>query len=51
AADNGQAAVVKLLLDTSKVNAGAKDRDKRTALHIAAKNKHKAVIKLLSLTS
>ncbi|KAK3347574.1 hypothetical protein B0H65DRAFT_460823 [Neurospora tetraspora] len=51
AAKNGHEAVVKLLLDTSKVDAGAQDRYGRTALHIAAENGHEAVVKLLSLAS
>ncbi|KAH7627230.1 hypothetical protein B0T09DRAFT_348734 [Sordaria sp. MPI-SDFR-AT-0083] len=47
----GREAVVKLLLNTGKVDAGAKDKDGRTALHIAAGNGHKAVVQLLSLAS
>ncbi|KAK3338119.1 hypothetical protein B0H65DRAFT_477827 [Neurospora tetraspora] len=51
AAKNGHEAVVKLLLDTGKVDADPKDRAGQTALHIAAENGHEAVVKLLSLAS
>ncbi|KAJ4380944.1 hypothetical protein N0V85_008692 [Neurospora sp. IMI 360204] len=40
-------AVVKLLLDTGKVDADPKDRAGQTALHMAAENGHEAVVKLL----
>ena len=45
--NNSHEAVVKLLLDTGKVDAGAKDENGRTALHMAAKHGHEAIIKLL----
>ncbi|KAK3957080.1 hypothetical protein QBC32DRAFT_201618 [Pseudoneurospora amorphoporcata] len=48
---NGHEAVVKLLLDTGKVNADAKDGAGRTALYTAAENGHEAVVKLLSPAS
>ncbi|KAK3334642.1 hypothetical protein B0H65DRAFT_481234 [Neurospora tetraspora] len=51
AARYGHEAVVKLLLDTGKVDVGAKDKDRRTALHMAAENRHEAVVKLLRLAS
>ncbi|KAK3339432.1 hypothetical protein B0H65DRAFT_476487, partial [Neurospora tetraspora] len=51
AAKNGHEAVVKLLLDTGKVDADAQDQDGWTALYIAAKNGYEAVLKLLSLAS
>ncbi|KAK3947967.1 hypothetical protein QBC32DRAFT_223034, partial [Pseudoneurospora amorphoporcata] len=47
AAENGHEAVIKLLLDTGKVDADPKDRDGRTALCMAAANGHEAVVKLL----
>ncbi|KAK3339412.1 hypothetical protein B0H65DRAFT_299455 [Neurospora tetraspora] len=40
-------AVIKLLLDTGKVDANAQNRYEETALHSAAKNGHEAVVKLL----
>ncbi|KAK3342928.1 hypothetical protein B0H65DRAFT_469780, partial [Neurospora tetraspora] len=51
AATYGHEAVVKLLLDTGKVDANVQDRYKRTALHMAAENRHETVVKLLSLAS
>ena len=57
AAENGHEAVVKLLLETGKVDADSKDEyDGRTPLSWAAENGHEAVVKLLlkmgnSLTS
>ncbi|KAH9205014.1 hypothetical protein DL95DRAFT_318379 [Leptodontidium sp. 2 PMI_412] len=49
AAQNGQEAVVKLLLDTSKVDADSKDQYDQTPLSWVAQNGHKAiaVVKLL----
>ncbi|EGZ68549.1 ankyrin, partial [Neurospora tetrasperma FGSC 2509] len=47
AAITGYEAVVKLLLDTGKVNADAKDGATRIALHIAAENGQEGVVKLL----
>ncbi|KAK3347588.1 hypothetical protein B0H65DRAFT_401618, partial [Neurospora tetraspora] len=40
-------AVVKLLLNTGKVDADVQDMDGWTALHMAVKNRHEAVVKLL----
>jgi len=48
AAENGYEAVVKLLLDTSKVDVYSKDKYSQTPLWRAAKNGQKAVVKLLS---
>jgi ankyrin repeat protein len=48
AAANGHEAVVKLLLDTGKVDANSKDSNYgRTPLSWAAGNGHEAVVKLL----
>ncbi|RYP57864.1 hypothetical protein DL769_009241 [Monosporascus sp. CRB-8-3] len=47
AAEKGQEAVVKLLLDTGKVDVDSKDDDGLTPLSWAAKEGHEAVIKLL----
>jgi ankyrin repeat protein len=48
AAEGGHEAVVKLLLDTGKVDLDSKDTDSgRTPLSWAAKNGHEAVGKLL----
>jgi ankyrin repeat protein len=47
AATSGHEAVVKLLLDTGKVDADSKDNDGRTPLWWAATNGHEAVVKLL----
>jgi hypothetical protein len=48
AAENGHEAVVKLLLDTGKVDADSKDAENdRTPLSWAARNGHEAVVKLL----
>ena len=47
AARNGHEATVKLLLETSKVDADAKDEYSQTPLSWAARNGHEAVVKLL----
>jgi ankyrin repeat protein len=47
AAWNGHEAVVKLLLDTGKVDADSKDNGGRTPLSRAAENGHEAVVMLL----
>ena len=47
AAFNGHDAVVKLLLETGKVNADSKDGSGWTPLWWAAENGHEAVVKLL----
>jgi ankyrin repeat protein len=47
AAKNGHGAVVKLLLDTSKVDADSKDMWGQTALSLAAENGHETVVQLL----
>jgi ankyrin repeat protein len=47
AAENGHEAIVKLLLDTSKVDADSKDKYSQTPLSWAAENGHEAVMKLL----
>ena len=48
AAQKGHEAVVKLLLETSKVNVNSKDdMDGRTPLSWAARNGHEVVVKLL----
>jgi ankyrin repeat protein len=47
AARNGHEAVVKLLLDTRRVDVDSKDNQGRTPLSWAAKNGHEAVVKLL----
>jgi ankyrin repeat domain-containing protein 50 len=48
AAGNGYEAVVKLLLETGKVDVDSKDEDYgRTPLSWAAENGHEAVVKLL----
>ena len=47
AALNGHKAVVKLLLDTGKVNADSKDKSGRMALLWAAQRGHDAVVNLL----
>ena len=45
---NGHEAVVKLLLDTGKVDADSKDTSSgQTSLLLAAENGHEAVVKLL----
>ncbi|KAJ4361745.1 hypothetical protein N0V85_009375 [Neurospora sp. IMI 360204] len=46
-AQNGHKAVVKLLLDTGKVDADAQEKNGWAALHIAAANGHELVVKLL----
>ncbi|KAF8856795.1 hypothetical protein BDZ45DRAFT_593729 [Acephala macrosclerotiorum] len=51
AAARGHEAVVKLLLETGKVEADSKDGDGWTPLWWAAENKHEAVIKLLLETN
>ena len=48
AAENGHEAIVKLLLETSKVNADSKDNYGRTTLWWAARNGHEAVVKCAS---
>ncbi|RYP02653.1 hypothetical protein DL764_005698 [Monosporascus ibericus] len=50
AAQNGHEAVVKQLLDTSKVDIDSKDNDSRTPLSMAANNGHEAIVKLLLAT-
>ncbi|RKK26885.1 hypothetical protein BFJ67_g16416 [Fusarium oxysporum f. sp. cepae] len=50
AAENGHEAIVKLLLDTDKVDPDAKDEDGWTPLSRAAKKGHEAVVKLLLST-
>jgi ankyrin repeat domain-containing protein 50 len=48
AAGNGHEAVVKLLLDTGKVDVNSKEKDySQTPLSLAAENGHEAVVKLL----
>lgn len=47
AAANGHEAVVKLLLDTQKVDVDLKDSNGWTPLSMAAENGHEAVVKLL----
>jgi hypothetical protein len=47
ASENGQEAMVKLLLATDEVEVELKDKEGRTSLSRAAKNGHKAVVKLL----
>ncbi|KAK4248955.1 hypothetical protein C7999DRAFT_39939 [Corynascus novoguineensis] len=47
AARNGHEAVVKMLLDTGKVNVDSKDIYGQTPLSCAAKNRHEAVVKML----
>jgi ankyrin repeat protein len=47
AAKNGHEAVVKLLLETGKVDIDSKDCYGQTPLWIAAENGHKAIVKLL----
>jgi ankyrin repeat protein len=47
AAGNGHKAIVKLLLQTGKVDADSKDRFGETPLSSAANNGHEAVVKLL----
>jgi ankyrin repeat protein len=47
AARNGHEAVVKLLLETGKVEVDAKDRDGWAPLWCAARNGREAVVKLL----
>ncbi|MCJ1247069.1 hypothetical protein MMC30_004280 [Trapelia coarctata] len=47
AAKNGHEAVVKLLIDTGKVDVDSKDDHGRTPLSWAAENGHEAVVKLL----
>ncbi|KAK4205934.1 hypothetical protein QBC37DRAFT_162144, partial [Rhypophila decipiens] len=47
AAENGHEAVVKMLLDTGKVDVDSKDNNGRTPLSRAAKNGHEAVVKML----
>ncbi|KAI9766762.1 MAG: hypothetical protein M1839_004766 [Geoglossum umbratile] len=45
--ENGHEAVVKLLLETGKVDVDSKDKGGRTPLSWAARNGHQAVVKLL----
>ncbi|KAM5342890.1 hypothetical protein ACJ41O_013856 [Fusarium nematophilum] len=47
AAENGQEAVVKMLLDTDKVNVDLRDKYGRTPLSWAAQNGREAVVRLL----
>ncbi|KAK3334657.1 hypothetical protein B0H65DRAFT_409896, partial [Neurospora tetraspora] len=47
AAKYGHEAVVKLLLNTGKVDADLRDEYERTALYMAAENGYDAVVKLL----
>jgi ankyrin repeat protein len=47
AAENGHDAIVKQLLDTSKVDADSKDNDRRAPLLYAAMNGNEATVKLL----
>jgi ankyrin repeat protein len=47
AAENGHDTVIKLLLDTGKVELNSEDQDYRTPLSYAAENGHSTVIKLL----
>ncbi|OBT60205.1 hypothetical protein VE03_10347 [Pseudogymnoascus sp. 23342-1-I1] len=47
AAENGHGAVVKLLLDTGKVDADSKDRYGQSPLLLAGRGGHEAVVKLL----
>ncbi|KAG8673979.1 hypothetical protein FPOAC1_007298 [Fusarium poae] len=47
AARNGSEAMVKMLLDTGKVDVDAKDKNGRTPLLWAAENGHEAVVKML----
>jgi hypothetical protein len=51
AAINGHETVVRLLLETGKVDVDLKDRRGRTPLNWAAMNKHEAVVKLLAQSS
>ncbi|KAL8365148.1 hypothetical protein RB595_004117 [Gaeumannomyces hyphopodioides] len=50
AAANGHEIIVKLLLDTDKVDVDSKDKQGRTPLSRAAENGHEAVVKLLLAT-
>jgi len=45
--ENGDEGVVKLLLETGKVDTDARDRNDRTPLSWAAQNGHEGVVKLL----
>ena len=47
AAMNGSDRVVKILLNTGRVNKHAKDSKGRTALHLASENGHDKVVALL----
>ena len=47
AAEKGDEAIVKLLLETGKVDADSKDNFGWTPLSCAARNRHKAIVKLL----
>src|SRR6266566_2514557 len=47
AAENGHEAVVKLLLDSGKVDADSEDEQGQTPLSLAAGRGHKAIMKLL----
>jgi len=46
-AELGNKAIVKLLLDTDKVDVDVKDKDGRTPLWRAVENRHEAIVKLL----
>jgi len=50
AAESGQEAIVKRLLDTGKVDADSKDNDRKTPLIVAAEHGHVAVVKALLST-
>ena len=47
AAQNGHEAVIKVLLETSHVEANSKDNEGQTPPSWAARNGHEAVVKLL----
>jgi ankyrin repeat protein len=47
AAENGNEAVVKMLLETGMVDVNSKDNESQTPLSLTAKNGHKAVVKIL----
>ncbi len=50
ASENGQEAMVKLLLTTDKVELDPKDKEGQTPLHLAARNGHEAIVRLLLAT-
>ncbi|KAE8454218.1 hypothetical protein EG329_005143 [Mollisiaceae sp. DMI_Dod_QoI] len=45
--ENGQEAVVQMLLKTDGINADWKDNDNRTPLQLASRNRHETIVKLL----